>query len=145
MLTLFFFKPKTAYDMRISYWSSDVCSSDLAVHDRGGAHQVDRVVDAGEEGGRDRDVDAVELGRGLPVAVEVAIPGDAAGEARAGELRRVVIELLLAEPGRQLVNRAHALDEATAVVGREAHQVDLLVGGRLGEPGHDGPRGLAGV
>src|SRR3546814_8304763 len=27
---LFFFKQKTAYDMRISDWSSDVCSSDLA-------------------------------------------------------------------------------------------------------------------
>src|SRR3546814_16699627 len=37
-----------------------------AVHDRGGAHQVDRVVDAGEEGGRHRDVAAVELGRGVP-------------------------------------------------------------------------------
>src|SRR3546814_12568313 len=29
MLLLFFFKQKTAYDMRISDWSSDVCSSDL--------------------------------------------------------------------------------------------------------------------
>src|SRR3546814_10616132 len=27
----FFFKQKTAYDMRISDWSSDVCSSDLHV------------------------------------------------------------------------------------------------------------------
>src|SRR3546814_2602828 len=27
---LFFFKKKTAYEMRISDWSSDVCSSDLA-------------------------------------------------------------------------------------------------------------------
>src|SRR3546814_9541187 len=27
----FFFKQKTAYEMRISYWSSDVCSSDLIV------------------------------------------------------------------------------------------------------------------
>src|SRR3546814_7776641 len=27
--TLFFFKQKTAYEMRISDWSSDVCSSDL--------------------------------------------------------------------------------------------------------------------
>src|SRR3546814_3814368 len=27
---LFFFKQKTAYEMRISDWSSDVCSSDLA-------------------------------------------------------------------------------------------------------------------
>src|SRR3546814_1112558 len=28
-LCLFFFKQKTAYEMRISDWSSDVCSSDL--------------------------------------------------------------------------------------------------------------------
>src|SRR3546814_3310641 len=27
---MFFFKQKTAYEMRISDWSSDVCSSDLA-------------------------------------------------------------------------------------------------------------------
>src|SRR3546814_8511521 len=29
MLFFFFFKQKTAYEMRISDWSSDVCSSDL--------------------------------------------------------------------------------------------------------------------
>src|SRR3546814_18161501 len=29
LLVFFFFKQKTAYDMRISDWSSDVCSSDL--------------------------------------------------------------------------------------------------------------------
>src|SRR3546814_1955382 len=29
-MCFFFFKQKTAYDMRISDWSSDVCSSDLA-------------------------------------------------------------------------------------------------------------------
>src|SRR3546814_9956268 len=29
-LYFFFFKQKTAYEMRISDWSSDVCSSDLA-------------------------------------------------------------------------------------------------------------------
>src|SRR3546814_4289179 len=40
----FFFKQKTAYEMRISDWSSDVCSSDLrhggvdADGRRGGAH-----------------------------------------------------------------------------------------------------------
>src|SRR3546814_12153030 len=28
---MFFFKQKTAYDIRISDWSSDVCSSDLSV------------------------------------------------------------------------------------------------------------------
>src|SRR3546814_8477964 len=31
MLLFFFFKQKTAYEMRISDWSSDVCSSDLLV------------------------------------------------------------------------------------------------------------------
>src|SRR3546814_8672638 len=30
-LLVFFFKQKTAYDLRISDWSSDVCSSDLAL------------------------------------------------------------------------------------------------------------------
>src|SRR3546814_5272533 len=30
MLFFFFFKQKTAYEMRISDWSSDVCSSDLS-------------------------------------------------------------------------------------------------------------------
>src|SRR3546814_7072617 len=30
----FFFKQKTAYEMRISDWSSDVCSSDLAIECR---------------------------------------------------------------------------------------------------------------
>src|SRR3546814_5338704 len=29
LVWLFFFKQKTAYEMRISDWSSDVCSSDL--------------------------------------------------------------------------------------------------------------------
>src|SRR3546814_4327882 len=29
---IFFFKQKTAYEMRISDWSSDVCSSDLEAH-----------------------------------------------------------------------------------------------------------------
>src|SRR3546814_9309208 len=29
VIFFFFFKQKTAYEMRIRYWSSDVCSSDL--------------------------------------------------------------------------------------------------------------------
>src|SRR3546814_17599737 len=32
MGVVFFFKQKTAYEMRISDWSSDVCSSDLVQH-----------------------------------------------------------------------------------------------------------------
>src|SRR3546814_1217280 len=32
VMCIFFFKQKTAYEMRISDWSSDVCSSDLLFH-----------------------------------------------------------------------------------------------------------------
>src|SRR3546814_12190233 len=39
MLYFFFFKQKTAYEMRISDWSSDVCSSDL----RRGDEETDRL------------------------------------------------------------------------------------------------------
>src|SRR3546814_8107313 len=35
VLCIFFFKHKTAYEMRISDWSSDVCSSDLGHAHRG--------------------------------------------------------------------------------------------------------------
>src|SRR3546814_10232183 len=59
-LFFFFFKQKTAYEMRISDWSSDVCSSDLvlgeAVHvrrDRGaiaiGAERRLEIIDEDEE------------------------------------------------------------------------------------------------
>src|SRR3546814_6816622 len=45
VFNFFFFKQKTAYEMRISDWSSDVCSSDLGAvpgHDRIVADRGDR-------------------------------------------------------------------------------------------------------
>src|SRR3546814_8500326 len=57
----FFFKQKTAYEMRISDWSSDVCSSDLRavlVHDL--ADHARRI-----EPGEPRDIDR---GLGMPGA-----------------------------------------------------------------------------
>src|SRR3546814_5142722 len=36
----FFFKQKTAYEMRISDWSSDVCSSDLRKNSNSPAQQI---------------------------------------------------------------------------------------------------------
>src|SRR3546814_2680900 len=44
MMFFFFFKQKTAYEMRISDWSSDVCSSDLKFlrHCPGGGGQLHR-------------------------------------------------------------------------------------------------------
>src|SRR3546814_8102540 len=40
-LFIFFFKQKTAYEMRISDWSSDVCSSDLRILERNSARGVE--------------------------------------------------------------------------------------------------------
>src|SRR3546814_7917078 len=40
MCYFFFFKQKTAYEMRISDWSSDVCSSDLDDPHAGGRPQL---------------------------------------------------------------------------------------------------------
>src|SRR3546814_8487126 len=37
LIMFFFFKQKTAYEMRISDWSSDVCSSDLVAFECPGA------------------------------------------------------------------------------------------------------------
>src|SRR3546814_20073188 len=49
----FFFKQKTAYEMRISDWSSDVCSSDLAV-----------MLMAGAAGAQDEDIRFFRIGTG---------------------------------------------------------------------------------
>src|SRR3546814_5961667 len=51
LLFFFFFKQKTAYEMRISDWSSDVCSSDLGLRCRSApartAFEIRSRVDAG--------------------------------------------------------------------------------------------------
>src|SRR3546814_6740776 len=48
MCCFFFFKQKTAYEMRISDWSSDVCSSDLATMRRVARGLKRYVIDAAE-------------------------------------------------------------------------------------------------
>src|SRR3546814_1532849 len=60
MSVVFFFKQKTAYEMRISDWSSDVCSSDLVeqeavearllLHALAGVDQQQRRVGTGRAG-----------------------------------------------------------------------------------------------
>src|SRR3546814_8720792 len=53
MVNVFFFKQKTAYEMRISDWSSDVCSSDLLrrSQDRIDRHENGAGQRGAEEGG----------------------------------------------------------------------------------------------
>src|SRR3546814_17459931 len=46
LLFFFFFKQKTAYEMRISDWSSDVCSSDLSAGGRTARAVLDAVARA---------------------------------------------------------------------------------------------------
>src|SRR3546814_8104648 len=48
MFLFFFFKQKTAYEMRISDWSSDVCSSDLRFTGHNDFGIVDHFVDVGD-------------------------------------------------------------------------------------------------
>src|SRR3546814_11773218 len=50
LMLLFFFKQKTAYEMRISDWSSDVCSSDLEAAEKPGQqlHDSRLVAEASE-------------------------------------------------------------------------------------------------
>ena len=87
------------------------------VHRRRRAHREDRVVGAADEQRRHLHRGAVEVGGELPVAVEVAVPVEAAGEPGAGELGDVVVELGLGQPRRQAVRFGDALDEPPPVVG----------------------------
>src|SRR3546814_18555470 len=77
---MFFFKQKTAYEMRISDWSSDVCSSDLlarkariADQGKGGEraeHGADRSAEDGNPGGHPYCVHQSLVRPHLPVPVK---------------------------------------------------------------------------
>src|SRR3546814_2669388 len=93
-LFVFFFKQKTSYVMRISYWSSDVCSSDLdldvaldrATAGRGQGELGDLVMAAALV--FDRELDALVRDRldQLPAALahllDVRRPGQLGADAR---------------------------------------------------------------
>src|SRR3546814_1262982 len=62
VLCFFFFKQKTAYEMRISDWSSDVCSSDLLLcRHRRVFHLADVAEHGGGDGMAEVNVDAAPL------------------------------------------------------------------------------------
>src|SRR3546814_7751501 len=106
MLCFFVFKQKTAYEVRISNWSSDVCSSDLR-----------RVI-----GDRMRQDSGVRLGmRHVETAAErvaqLMMQDDrrrtqyhACEPASVKRLRpRLVVAPIFREPGEALVKRSYAL------------------------------------
>src|SRR3546814_3686096 len=93
---IFFFKQKTAYEMRISDWSSDVCSSDLAAaHQRESQHPVALGATGGGDQQPDRHVDADQHPR---------------GERRIGRTGAAVRRLVLLGLLRSLVHARRALE-----------------------------------
>src|SRR3546814_3001870 len=92
----FFFKQKTAYEMRISDWSSDVCSSDLvaALRARIGGVEEDAValID-------DRALGRAALQRHAAGEVDAVRPGDVIGE-DVDRHRRIFGKLARNEIGR---------------------------------------------
>src|SRR3546814_4884703 len=90
----FFFKQKTAYEMRISDWSSDVCSSDLD-----GVQQEQRAVQHPERGRAGLRLGlirfALQQGLGeLQVPVAVGVPDELV------ERLRRLVEAVVLEIGR---------------------------------------------
>src|SRR3546814_2203233 len=109
----FFFKQKTAYEMRISDWSSDVCSSDLAAAGTG----------LGQAGLLIGFIDGVDLSLRWRLIEEFACPGEVLGAAAVGE------ESVVADPvkaGWQDVEEK-AADE---LIGGEGHE--LVAGAAFG-------------
>src|SRR3546814_6480300 len=88
-LCFFFFKQKTAYEMRISDWSSDVCSSDLHSEDQPvpAAGEGQRIV-VGDHGEDDRQGEIVVVQRallGLRAQLRVRLPPGQIGRASCRE------------------------------------------------------------
>src|SRR3546814_8357215 len=75
----FFFKQKTAYEMRISDWSSDVCSSDLIDRLPGGGYAI---VDYKTGGTPSEKVVALGYAPQLPLEAAIAARSE---ERRAGK------------------------------------------------------------
>src|SRR3546814_5315780 len=75
LVCFFFFKQKTAYEMRISDWSSDVCSSDLPAPAADPARIAGRA--APQAGGRKTIVTAKWWDAKGPRTIELGAKGQA--------------------------------------------------------------------
>src|SRR3546814_2532479 len=85
-MRVFFFKRKTAYEMRISDWSSDVCSSDL---DAAVVHVAAAGRAHGEVAARAIDFDVAQTDRADRDAAADIFQVEVAGTDRRSEERRV--------------------------------------------------------
>src|SRR3546814_1533112 len=98
-MSFFFFKQKTAYEMRISDWSSDVCSSDLLVRGLRARSSVPVIVLTGHRRDEIDRIVGLELGaddymtkpfslRELLARIRAVLRRAAAGERRPKEDKR---------------------------------------------------------
>src|SRR3546814_10498700 len=128
MCLFFFFKQKTAYEMRISDWSSDVCSSDLLTEQGGrtpviglgGAELAGEPLE--QRGSDDRVVELEERAPSLDLGVVLGevtrVLYGAGGDARALQQIYELVLVTVAGPGRQrcveLVGVGHRSEEHTS-------------------------------
>src|SRR3546814_15596985 len=123
VVIFFFFKQKTAYEMRISDWSSDVCSSDLHAlgHEGGLAEQAERDQDESGQGGQlELDQRHEKLDRENEEGEDDQRPG----EQEAGDLDEVLEERPVAHQVGDGVEQRTARVEAGLSDLAGAHQVD---------------------
>src|SRR3546814_6676764 len=108
LMFFFFFKQKTAYEMRISDWSSDVCSSDLD----------DAVGDDGHD--QPASLDPEPCGPVEPSSVQVVDDLGLSSLQRSGLVRRGgLLGRLLVEGALRLLQLSHL------AAGEEAGRVEL--------------------
>src|SRR3546814_16119280 len=105
---VFFFKRKTAYEMRISDWSSDVCSSDLLVtaKDPNDNPLVNRLRDAIEGGVVGGVADTLLSGIGRVLARRGRPPGQ---PVTVDDITPEVAEEIAADPDLRAVLEAHGI------------------------------------
>src|SRR3546814_3952324 len=122
----FFFKQKTAYEMRISDWSSDVCSSDLARHrERAGVAAVG-IVGAADEAAVAPATQAETAGTAGRAAARVLVRVRRVG----GEEVRpeVAVERIDHLGDREVAGAGHGGAEGLPEVAQHAAPVDASAG-----------------
>src|SRR3546814_13514604 len=101
MFLFFFFKQKTAYEMRISDWSSDVCSSDLVDVEQLADGLVGCTDDVLVEQAHDQPARRRGLDVPIPIASHVGQPLVRSEERRVGKSVSVRVDL----GGRRIIKK----------------------------------------
>src|SRR3546814_18198956 len=126
-LCFVFFKQKTAYEMRISDWSSDVCSSDLEIvarfHTQQAAHDALASFEARfRDGAIPEDMPEVQLGA-APLGI-LKVLREAGLVASGAEAQRNVEQGGVRVDGDSIENNSVTLPAGTSVVNDAKRNID---------------------